>query len=461
MEIKYAQKKDNLITIVSDDGMVLFTPTDPKFALLAGAIDKQDMDKIVAILQAKAPTFTLQDGFEKVVEKYGNGFTYKDDVLYYHDEPVDESITNYLTHSPQRLEHPERVLMFVERLSKNPSYTTRQRIFSFLLECGLNDDGFELSAKGKLIAYKGVNTDLTSIHSGFGIVNGKEYHNAHIPNHVGHIIEIPRSMIDDNPNVGCSVGLHVGTLSYAKTFIAKGVILKCLVDPADIVSVPFDCSNQKIRTSRYQVLDTFEYEVKEESWSDIDDPLDSQLAELSETLQDLGYNSETNTRYELALDCGYHVYVSPNFTDDDTFESEACFTLTDETGYIVLDSVSGEEIIDYIEDLNAQKIADYINEECQSDIKSPLNSQLNKLSETLQDLGYNNEINTRYSLTLDCGYHIYVAPSFDNEEPESEGCFTLTNEDDYVVLSGVDTAELIDYIEDLNDPYDQDYYIAH
>ena len=95
--------------------------------------------------------------------------------------------------------------------------------------------------------------DGTSTRAGYGIVDGVEYEHDHLKNYVGAVVEIPRSKVDDNRGVGCSVGLHVGDFSYASTFSQR--LWTVLVNPRDVVSVPSDANERKIRVCRYTVVE--------------------------------------------------------------------------------------------------------------------------------------------------------------------------------------------------------------
>jgi hypothetical protein len=65
-------------------------------------------------------------------------------------------------------------------------------------------------------------------------------------------VTMPREECDSNPNQLCSRGLHVGNLSYVKEFgHSDRVIHECVVDPADVVAVPRDYNNTKMRVCKY------------------------------------------------------------------------------------------------------------------------------------------------------------------------------------------------------------------
>ena len=64
---------------------------------------------------------------------------------------------------------------------------------------------------------------------------------------------MPRPSVDDDPAKTCSAGLHVCSLSYLSTFGGDRTIL-VEVCPADVVAVPIDYQNSKVRVSRLRVV---------------------------------------------------------------------------------------------------------------------------------------------------------------------------------------------------------------
>ena len=63
-----------------------------------------------------------------------------------------------------------------------------------------------------------------------------------------------KSLCDNMPNV------HFGSHEYASTFGPRMVLVK--VDPKDLVCVPYDCSQGKVRVCRYWVLKEVPNETK-------------------------------------------------------------------------------------------------------------------------------------------------------------------------------------------------------
>jgi hypothetical protein len=104
-----------------------------------------------------------------------------------------------------------------------------------------------LTPSGNFLAYKSVNE------------NYKDWFSGKFSNTVGSEHTMARNDVCDDPDLGCSYGFHVGTLGYATEFNRGANRLMIVeVDPSDVVSVPHDCQNQKLRTAKYKVVGEFE-----------------------------------------------------------------------------------------------------------------------------------------------------------------------------------------------------------
>jgi len=66
---------------------------------------------------------------------------------------------------------------------------------------------------------------------------------------------MPRNEVDDNRERTCSYGYHAAAYDYAKGFMSSGDRLVAVkINPADVVSIPSDYGNQKLRCTYYEVL---------------------------------------------------------------------------------------------------------------------------------------------------------------------------------------------------------------
>jgi len=150
----------------------------------------------------------------------------------------------------------QSVVNFLELTKQNPNPKSVEQLYEWLNA----SEGFTLDPDGYIRGYKGVQRladgSLVSVRAGKAIVNG-EPKSGQIPNELGDVVEMPRTEVTFDPAVGCSYGLRVGTFDYASNW-AQGALLEVRVNPSDVVSVPTDCSAQKMRTCRYEVVATID-----------------------------------------------------------------------------------------------------------------------------------------------------------------------------------------------------------
>ncbi|MDA9072830.1 hypothetical protein N9K75_03055 [bacterium] len=90
-------------------------------------------------------------------------------------------------------------------------------------------------------------------------------------NNVGSIVTMNRRDCNEDPNQTCSAGLHVAAYEYAHTF-GSGELVLCEVDPRDVVAVPKDYNQKKMRTCSYKVVGLADKPIEEATYGD--DPYD-------------------------------------------------------------------------------------------------------------------------------------------------------------------------------------------
>jgi hypothetical protein len=125
---------------------------------------------------------------------------------------------------------------FILNLSENPGKDSREDLYGFLEACSL-----PITEDGHFLAYKRVGKNYMDCHTGA------------IDNSVGKIVEMPRESVDADRSRTCSAGLHVCSRSYLGS-IAGEHIMVCKINPRDVVSVPVDYGNAKMRVCRYEVI---------------------------------------------------------------------------------------------------------------------------------------------------------------------------------------------------------------
>jgi regulator of replication initiation timing len=80
-------------------------------------------------------------------------------------------------------------------------------------------------------------------------------------------VTMPRNQVDDNIEQTCSYGFHVCSWQYLPHYgsavSGHDAILLCEVVPTDIVAIPRDYNNSKIRTCAYTPLSEYTYDKGE------------------------------------------------------------------------------------------------------------------------------------------------------------------------------------------------------
>lgn len=135
---------------------------------------------------------------------------------------------------------PSALVKFLENVLKNPSYTAVQELYLFL-----EHNRIPITEDGCFLAWKKIRKDWKDIYSG------------KVDYSIGAKPQMPRNQVDEDRNRTCSRGLHVAGWDYLPHFGCSGdsdrvVIVK--VNPADVVSVPSDYNNAKMRVTTMEVL---------------------------------------------------------------------------------------------------------------------------------------------------------------------------------------------------------------
>lgn len=234
-------------TVIFADGSTQVIASDnanyPK--VLAGLLDNSLSDD--QLLELIAPFEMIYKKLTRLSERV----TRKGMKLFFDGDLVTHALANHViktmdSGAPDR--EVQAWLKFWEKAASNPSIQSQDELFIFI-----DRNGLSITPDGDAILYKGVTAEYKSTKRGPGIVDGVEFENDFLLNKVGSVVEISRSMVDNDRGVACSVGLHVGAHSYASSFAS--VLLTVLVNPRDVVSVPFDHSDRKIRVCRYRIVE--------------------------------------------------------------------------------------------------------------------------------------------------------------------------------------------------------------
>lgn len=198
-------------------------------------------DIIQALIESRFDDAIEFISIKAAVQKYVKGdVRIEGGSLFYQGIELRSGLVTRIIDSMQNGEDFEFYLPFLENLLENPSEKAVQRLFDFLVA---ND--IEITEDGHFIAWKMVRATY------------KDCHSNTFDNSPGQYVKMPRSRVNDNDEQTCSTGLHVCSKGYIGSGFGHGDgrIVSCKVHPRDVVSIPVDYGDSKMRVCGYLVLD--------------------------------------------------------------------------------------------------------------------------------------------------------------------------------------------------------------
>jgi hypothetical protein len=207
---------------------ILIDADHVNFAAVVDAIRANDFDAAVELASVTNFIQAVSDG---AVGVNGRGVTYK-------GEPITGYLASKMVVFFNQGLPVEHYCTFLSNLMANPSMTARKELYAFLEAADL-----PITEDGCFLAYKAVRSDFKDIHSGkFDNSPGKRHY-------------MDRAAVDDDRNRTCSDGFHAAAYEYAKNFMSSdGKLVAVKINPADVVTIPADYNNQKLRCCDYTVM---------------------------------------------------------------------------------------------------------------------------------------------------------------------------------------------------------------
>ena len=226
MSYPYIIQGDNIVVVLDGVNPTTISSSHVNYFKIREAIklDKwNDVKKLIDVSQ------TITD--------YSNGkFLVKGGIVTYNGVELCNSLAERILKMLDEGFDVNPMIEFVKRLFNNPSNRAVNELYEFLERSKL-----PLTPDGCFLAYKRVKQNYMDCHTG------------KISNHVGAVVEMPRHLVDDDPERTCSHGLHFCSLEYLAHFGGdRTVVVK--VDPADVVCIPKDYNHSKVRCCRYTVI---------------------------------------------------------------------------------------------------------------------------------------------------------------------------------------------------------------
>jgi hypothetical protein len=223
---------DESIVMVFSDGMKTVKNTHPEF------------EKIKKLVMQNKPVEALETfDVSTKLQKHPCGDFYVLDGIVYLDAvepvPMPNALSNRVIEFAEAGLDYSPLVKFWENIQDNPLPEAVTDLYDFL-----NHNGIPITKDGCFVAYKKVDADF------------KDLHTHQFDNSPGTRVEMPRESVNTDRNVTCSSGLHVAAFKYASEFYSStGKLILVKVNPADVVSVPVDYSQEKMRTCGYDVIE--------------------------------------------------------------------------------------------------------------------------------------------------------------------------------------------------------------
>jgi hypothetical protein len=208
---------------------ILIDSSHVNFTAVRDALSVHDYD--VAVMLASVPAF--------VQKAVGPDVTVNDQGVFWKGTPISSYLADKMMQFFREGLPFEHYGLFLSNLMNNPSRTSVQELFLFLEAADL-----PITEDGCFLAYKAVRSNFRDKHTG------------RFDNSPGTSVpRMERNQVDDNRERTCSYGYHAAAYTYASGFMSgSDKLVAVKINPADVVSIPSDYGNQKLRCTYYEVL---------------------------------------------------------------------------------------------------------------------------------------------------------------------------------------------------------------
>jgi hypothetical protein len=220
---------NNTVTIIANGDIFSATSANPNFNGILDAIKAGEWEVAIDLLTPR-----------RAIESYGEGNLIIEGgtIRIRNGGEVAHSMVPHILSMKAQGFPVQPLLNFLEKVLDNPSMRSRNQIWRFV-----SVNNITITPDGDLLFFKRVTDTHYDIHTG----KTHQYK-------VGATVSMARHLVDDDPEVTCSHGLHVCSYQYLENFGGPRTML-CQVDPRDIVCVPVDYQNTKVRVCRLTVID--------------------------------------------------------------------------------------------------------------------------------------------------------------------------------------------------------------
>ena len=232
--IPYIYNGNGTISLMIDGKMKPIDTAHRFYAEIKDALKEKNWDVIPGLVN-------IVDRVEKAINQSATGgsVTIVKGEVFYNGTRINNSLTDRIVDMAKNGFDIGFMVKFLENLMQNPSHRAVNELYGFL-ESG----AIPITENGSFLAYKKIRNDWKDIYSGT------------MDNSIGKVVSMVRNMVNEDKDQTCSSGLHVCSYSYLPHFgdsYSSRVVI-CEINPKDVVSVPSDYKNAKMRVCEYTVI---------------------------------------------------------------------------------------------------------------------------------------------------------------------------------------------------------------
>jgi hypothetical protein len=222
----------NSLVFMAQGKTTILSKSAPQFDLVIQELKAGNWDKIAELANLRTVITRLSEGRVRVLD---------DDTVWIGDRQakgtVVDRIIEMLTLGLGVLPY----VRFLDLVDQNPSEDSKTDLYGFI-----ETNSLPLTEDGHFLGYKIVNKNYMDIYT------------KTIRNQIGDKPSMPRDQVNPDRHQTCSSGLHVCSEEYLPHYGREDdgdrvVVVK--VNPIDVVSVPTDYNNAKMRVCKYEVVD--------------------------------------------------------------------------------------------------------------------------------------------------------------------------------------------------------------
>lgn len=223
---------------------VFFTGADPLAVPASSPMYEDILEKLATgdhknlytIVNVAAKVKAHTKGRFHVVEQEDGSET-----IFLFNQPMPAALSTLVLDFVEAKQPTEAIEKFWQNCCRNPSEESRKDLYDFIIA-----NNMTLTDDGCFIGYRAIRSDFKDLYTG------------KIDNSIGAVVKMDRDKVDANRNNTCSSGLHVASWTYAHDHYGawnRGeVFVEVKVNPKDVVTVPPDYDQQKMRVCEFKVL---------------------------------------------------------------------------------------------------------------------------------------------------------------------------------------------------------------